>query len=73
MKYFIWNILEWIDMKINHGIVDRIFDRIFGLFPMINRDGSDTVLYKIWEATSTRYCHWVVLDLWEHWFPDDLQ
>ena len=58
--YKFWLILEWIDMVMNHGIVQWIFD----LFPF------NETMFWIWERTIYKFCTWIVGDLFDKWFPD---
>lgn len=66
MKYKIWLLLEKLDDLINHGLFEHIFD----LFPVENKDGSDHWSYKLWLKTSRRFCNFIVIDLYDKWFPD---
>jgi len=63
MEEKIWNVLNWIDNNINHTIVDWVFN----LFDCENEDGSDSLSYRIWKATSHAYCNWVNITLAEKW------
>ena len=67
MKYKLWLLLEKFDDLINH----RFFERIFNLFPVENKDGSDHWSYKLWLKTSRRFCNFIVLDLYDKWFTKD--
>ena len=57
--YKFWLFLEWIDMKINHGIVEEIFN----WFPY------NDIMFWIWERTINKFCMWIINDLFDEWFP----
>lgn len=66
IKYKIWLFLEHIDSLFNH----RFYGRIFDLFPLENKDGSDSLAYKIWLNTSVKFCEFIVIDLYDKWFKE---
>lgn len=63
IKKIIWNILEWIDNEINHGIVEKIFD----LFPLETKSGEDSFSFKLWQNTCYKFCSWVNATLYQRW------
>ena len=69
VKKFVWQLLENLDTYVNHGVVDWFFN----LFPCENKDGSDSLSYKIWENTSRKFCEWVNIDLHDSWFPSEAE
>jgi len=58
LKYYIWNILMWLDNNINHTIVDKLFD----LFPDVE-DGKPDFFYWLWRHTARAYCNFVSIVL----------
>ena len=67
MKKVIWKFLNRIDKNINHAVVDWFFN----FFECENEDGTETLSYKIWLATSYRYCRWVNDILEDDWNIED--
>ena len=67
MKYKVWILIDKFDDLVNHRFLEHIFD----LFPVENKDGSDSLAYKVWLRTSRRFCNFIHLDLYDKWFPKE--
>lgn len=72
MKYIkkaVWNILNWFDNVFFHSFLDRVLD----VFPVENKDGSDSWSFVFYEKVNFRFCCWVNIDLFEKWFPEEFE
>ena len=61
-KIKVWHVFHWIDNKINHGILEEIFDwKIFD-----NKFG-----YTLWKLMVNNFCQFVNIYLVDVWFLED--
>ncbi len=67
IKKIIWYTLEKLDHIIIHGIVNKLWN-----FPVENKDGSDSIYYKIWKNSFRKICEFIVIDLYDNWFPNGI-